>query len=69
MTLLDIVGELLDLFRSWRLYLCVGPVLLGAYLLHDALAGVTWTWFVSVPAVTGGFCGGLYWEWRVNRDW
>jgi hypothetical protein len=68
MTLFDIVGELLDLFRSWRLYLCVVPVLLGAYFLHEGYPGVTWTWFVSVPATIIAFCAGLYWEWRVNAD-
>jgi hypothetical protein len=66
MTLFDIVGELLDLFRSWRLYLCVVPVLLGAYFLHDRYPGATWTWFISVPVVIGAFVLGLRWEWRAS---
>lgn len=49
LAVLEILAEVVDALASWRLYVCIGPALLGAYCLHSAWPDATWTWFVSVP--------------------
>lgn len=67
MSIFEIVGEVVEAFGSWRLFLCVAPVLVGALLLHHAYPEASWTWYVSVPALVGALAGGCWWEWRANR--
>lgn len=69
MAVLEIIWEIADLFCSWRLYLCLGPALLGAFFLHASFPDASWPWFISIPIVITALCGGLYWDWRARRIW
>jgi hypothetical protein len=67
LAVLEILGEVVDAIASWRLYVCLGPALLGAYCLHSAVPDATWPWFVSVPVMITAFVLGVRWEWRACR--
>ena len=68
LAVLEILAEVVDALASWRLYVCIGPALLGAYGLHTAWPDATWTWFVSVPGVIAALILGLRWEWRACQS-
>ena len=42
MTIFDFIFELADVFCSWRVYLCVIPAVLLAWLLHDHWPEARW---------------------------
>ena len=64
MTFFDIIVDIVDLFWSWRVYLCVVPAVLLAYLLHDKWPEAGWLWFLTVPSVVGALVLGLRWEYH-----
>jgi hypothetical protein len=66
MTIFDIIFELADVFYSWRVYLCVIPTVLLAWLLHDHWPEARWLYFLTVPSVLGALVLGLRWEYRAS---
>jgi len=66
MTIFEIIFELADVFYSWRIYLCVIPTVLLAWLLHDHWPEARWLYFLTVPSVVGALVLGLRWEYRAS---
>jgi hypothetical protein len=65
--LFEVFAELVDAISSWRLYVCLVPTLLLAYVLHETFPGAHWPWLISVPAVIGALALGLRWEWKSSH--
>jgi hypothetical protein len=49
---------------SWRMALCVIPVLLIDYALHNWFPDAAWPWFISIPLTVGAIALGVDWERR-----
>ena len=67
MTGLDLVGELVEFFSYWRVYVCVIPAVLIGCTLHDKWPDAWWLCLVTGPAVIGALFLGLRWHCRSRQ--
>lgn len=67
MGILEIIGELADLWTSRRFYLCVALSVGGALFIHVTLGEHQWVWFISIPLVIVGISTGLAWELKAEK--
>ncbi len=65
MSIFEFLSELLELFLSWRLYLCIAAGLMIAYFFHSIFPGAIWQWFISAPTVIVSTIAG--WRWQTSR--
>jgi hypothetical protein len=64
--LIETISAIIELFCSWRLYLCVAVGVGGAIILHRVFPDVWRVWFVSVPFVIATLVAG--WRWQRAAD-
>jgi hypothetical protein len=67
MGILEIIGELADLWTSWRFYLCVALSVGGALFIHARFGDEMRVWFISIPLVIVGIGSGLVWEIKAEK--
>jgi hypothetical protein len=66
MALLELVEGIVELWCSWRFYLCLAVGLGVAFLLHHLVPDRGWVYFISVPLVIIALVSG--WRWQVAAD-
>jgi len=66
MGIFEFLSELLELFLSWRFYLCIAIGLIIAYFFHSIFPGAVWPWFISVPGIISSLIIG--WRWQTAHD-
>ena len=54
----------MDLWWSWRFYLCLGISILLAFSIHGKFGSDPWVFFLSVPCVLAGLLAGFVWQAR-----
>ncbi|HEY5742083.1 MAG TPA: hypothetical protein VIS99_06030 [Terrimicrobiaceae bacterium] len=68
MSIFEIILQAVDVWCSWRFYLCAVVFVGIAIFLHNRFGDQTWVWFISVPCAIIGIGGGLYWQIKANRE-
>jgi predicted branched-subunit amino acid permease len=66
MALLELIEGIVELWCSWRFYLCLAVGLGVAVLLHHLVPDQGWVYLMSVPLVIAALVGG--WRWQVAAD-
>ena len=67
MVFLEVLADVVDVFASWRLYLCLTPALIIAYYLNKAYPDAYWPWLISGLLVTSSFVLGVRWDWKASH--
>jgi hypothetical protein len=66
MALIELVEGIIELWCSWRFYLCLAIGLGVAVLLHHIVRDEGWVYFISVPLFVVALVSG--WRWQVAAD-
>jgi len=68
MALLELIVGIIELWCSWRLYLCLAIGLGIAVFLHSSFPEDAWVWFFSVPFAVGSIIVGWRWQRAVDLE-
>jgi hypothetical protein len=60
--LLELIEGVVELWCSWRFYLCLAIGVGCAIILHRAIPDVGWVWFLSIPFAVASVVVGWFWQ-------
>jgi hypothetical protein len=68
MGLIELIEGIVELWCSWRFYVCLCLAAGIAISLHNTFPHQSWVWFVSVPTVIAGIGLGFRWQARADKS-